>query len=116
MADITPGIRLADTLGPLGNFPIALAENISLKDGTSLIDYINAHGGEGGVNQWVFGHGDPPADLVLTGDQRYFDQDSGRVWGPVDEPDTASAVLFVAERPKAEPRRFAVKSVKRFSA
>lgn len=104
MADkYTPGVKLAGTLGPLGAFPIALAENIALANGTTLLDYIATHGG---ADQWVFGHGDPPADLELTGDQRYFDQDSGRVWAVDDTP--APVSLFALE-PPAKPRvRFLV--------
>lgn len=114
MADkYKPGVRLGGILGPMGKFPVALAENIALADGTNLLDYIATHGG---AEQWVFGHGDPPADLTLTGSQRYFDQDTGRVWQVDDTPAPAPAALFVVERPKPEARRFAVKTVKRFSA
>lgn len=45
MADYKPGIKLAGTLGPLGKYPIVLAENIAFADGTSLADYIASHGG-----------------------------------------------------------------------
>lgn len=104
MADkYTPGVKLAGILGPLGNFPIALAENIALADGTTLLDYIASHGG---ADQWVFGRGDPPADLELTGDQRYFDQDSGRVWALDDTPAPAPASLFTVRKPEKPDLRF----------
>lgn len=95
MASITPDIRLLGTLGTSGDFPIALAENVALEDGTALLDYIRRH-----ADQWVFGHGDPPADLELGEGQRYLDQDTGRVFEAVPPvPATASYRLTV---PKLE--------------
>lgn len=115
MADkYTPGVRLGGILGPMGKFPVALAENIALADGTTLLDYIASHGG---ADQWVFGHGDPPADLELTGDQRYFDQDSGRVWALDDTPAPEPTSLFALEPPAPKTVRFLVpKPDRRFLA
>lgn len=46
MADkYRPGVVLGGILGPVGKFPIVLAENIMFADGTPLKDYIDQHGG-----------------------------------------------------------------------
>lgn len=46
MADkYKPGVVLGGTLGPVGKFPIVLAENIMFADGTPLKDYIDQHSG-----------------------------------------------------------------------
>lgn len=46
MADkYKPGVVLGGTLGPVGKFPIVLAEHIAFADGTTLKDYIDNHSG-----------------------------------------------------------------------
>lgn len=75
-----PGVKILGTLGAAGKFPIALADQVSFANGTTLKDYIDARQVAGSTGAPIVGEGEPtiPAKEGIW----YVDSSTGQVWIP----------------------------------